>query len=101
MKKQIISTSLNESTYSKKDKVKSLVIGMLEQSYEAMLEKVDKVIDSDAIDIDGWDDTMNPMFLPKAIIAAILHNESAQYEGRGTSFEKEIKKEVRNIRYFI
>lgn len=112
MKKQIIATSINDflnesknddimSLQDKKDKIKSLVTDMLQESYEAMLKKVDKVLNSGSIDIDSWEESRKPMFLPKCIITAILQNESTQYEGKGTSFEKDIKKEVRNIRYFL
>lgn len=74
---------------------------MLNESHEAMIKKIDKALNSGAIDIDSWDESHNPMILPKCITTAIMQNESAQYEGKGTSFEKEVKKEVRNIRYFL
>ena len=32
------------------------------------------------------------MILPKCIVTAILQDESTQYEGKGTSFEKQVKK---------
>ena len=92
---------VDEITGDKKDKIKSLVTDMLQESYEAMLKKVDKVLNSGAIDIDSWEESRNPMILPKCIVTAILQNESTQYEGKGTSFEKDVKKEVRNIRYFL
>ena len=86
---------------NKKEQIKVHVIDMLDQSYSAMITKVDKALNSGAIDIDGWDPKCNPMILPKIIVTAILKNESCQYEGKGTSFEKEIKKEVNNLRLFI
>ena len=112
MKKQIIARCINDflnetknddimSVQDKKDKIKSLVTDMLQESYEDMLKKVDKVLNSGSINIDSWEESINPMVLPKCIITAILKNESTQYEGKGTSFEKYIKKEVRNIRYFL
>lgn len=85
----------------KKRKIKSLVKEMLKESHNAMMGKVDRVLNSNAIDLDAWSESHNPMILPKCIITAILQDESHQYEGKGTSFEKMIKKEVRNIRYFI
>lgn len=84
-----------------KRKIKSLVEDMLNESHEAMIKKIDKVLNSGYVDVDGWDENHNPMILPKCIVTAILQNESKQYEGKGTSFEKEIKKEVKNIKYFI
>jgi len=89
---------------TKKDKeyrVKLLVSEMLRESYFTMVKNIDTVLQSEAIDIDAWDDSINPMILPKCITAAILQRESVQYEGIGTSFEKQIKKEIRNIKYFL
>jgi hypothetical protein len=88
-------------TQIKKAKIKSLVSDMLKDSYEAMIKKIDKALDSGAIDVDGWDEHKSPMILPKCIVTAILQSESTQYEGKGTSFERQVKKEVRNIRCFI
>ena len=86
---------------NKQEQIKSLVEEMLTDSYEAMKKNIDKVLKSGAIDIDGWDEKDSPMRLPKCIVAAILQNEATQYEGKGTGFEKQINKEVKNIRYFI
>jgi len=41
------------------------------------------------------------MILPKCIVVAVLESEADQYKATGTSFEKEVKKEVRNLRCFI
>jgi hypothetical protein len=41
------------------------------------------------------------MILPKCIVTAILQNESTQYEAKGTSFEKHVKKEAKNICSFL
>lgn len=89
------------TTKDKRNKIKSLVTDMLNESHEAMIKKIDKALNSGAIDVDGWDESNNPMILPKCIVTAILQNESTQYEAKGTAFEKEVKKEVRNIRYFL
>jgi len=35
------------------------------------------------------------------ILTAILKQESTQYEAKGTSFEKEVKEQVENLRYFL
>ncbi len=86
---------------NKQEKIKSLVEEMLTDSYESMKKNIDKVLKSGAIDIDGWDKKNSPMILPKCIVTAILQNEATQYEGKGTSFEKQVKKEAQNIRYFL
>ena len=85
-------------TINKREKIKSLVLTMLEDSYDSMVRNIDKALDSGAIDVDGWDETM---ILPKCILTAVLEQESTQYSAKGTSFEKEVKKEVKNIRYFL
>jgi len=85
----------------KTNKVKELVIEMLNNSLSAMTEKIDVVFASGYIDIDCWDEKTDSMILPKSITMALLESESYQYSGRGTSFEKMVKKEVKNIRYFI
>ena len=84
-----------------KEKIKKLVSDMLIESHQKAMQNIDRVLDSGCIDIDGWDCKNKPMILPKCILTAILENESRQYTARGTSFEKQMKKEVRNIRYFL
>ena len=86
---------------TKENEIKELVIDMLNESYQAMIKNVDRVIKSGAIDIDGWDNKINSMILPKCIVTAILENESQQYQAKGTSFEKQVKKEVNKIKYFL
>ena len=89
------------NTLEKQSKIKSLVAEMLQDSHEAMLKKLDTVFNSGCIDADGWDEKSSPMVLPKSIVTALLESESVQFSGRGTCHEKQVKKEVRNIRYFI
>jgi hypothetical protein len=86
---------------TKKEQIKELVIDMLNESHETMIKKVDKALDSGAVDIEGWDLSNGPMILPKCIVTAILQQESTQYDGTGTGFERRVRKEVKNIRYFI
>jgi hypothetical protein len=90
-----------DDTAQKREKIKSLVIDMLKESYNHMVKKVDDVLHSSAVDIDGWDESYDKMILPKTILTAVLEMESTQYSGVGTSFEKQIKKDVKNIRCFI
>ena len=86
---------------SNKEQIAELVKDMLTESYEAMIKKIDKVLNSGCVDVESWNKDSSPMILPKCIVTAILQNESTQYEGKGTSFEKQMKKEVKNIRYFL
>lgn len=85
----------------KKRKIKSLVKEMLIESHKAMIGKIDIVLNSTAVDIDAWSESYAPMILPKCIVIALLQNESRQYEGKGTSFEKRVKREVKNITYYL
>lgn len=92
-------TKLN--TKQKKKKIKQLVVEMLKQSKIDMTKKIDRALDSGAIDIDEWDPNYNSMVLPKIIITAILKNESHQYEGKGTMYQKYVEKEVNNLICFL
>ena len=85
----------------KRKAIKNLVKEMLEDSHEKMLQKIDKVLNSGCVDIEGWDSEIGKMVLPKCIVAAIIEDEARQYYGRGTSFEKQVKKEIKNIKNFI
>lgn len=89
------------TTQEKKDRIKELVKDMLVESHRKSLQNIDRVLNSSAIDIEGWDDKNAPMILPKCILTAILENEARQYTARGTRYEKQMKKEVKNIQYFI
>ena len=85
----------------KKAIIKKLVKEMLNDSKAAMLKKLETVLNSGSISIENWDQKNSPMVLPKTIITALLESESKQYDGGNTSHAKQIKKDVRNIRYFI
>jgi len=84
-----------------KAKIKQLVIEMLKESQEKALKNLDKVLDCGAIDAEAWDENNGRMLVPKAIVIALLKEEADQYSAKGTSFEKQIKKDVKNIGYFI
>lgn len=86
---------------SKRDKIKEFAKQMLEISQQEMEKKIDKALNSGGLDIDNWDENCNSMILPKIIIKAILEDEADQYSAKGTSFEKEIKKEVANLKCLI
>jgi hypothetical protein len=88
-------------TETKKNKIKKLAIDMLKESHKAQLKLVEKALDSGAIDIDAWDEKNGPMVTPKIIVVAILQRESDQYDGTGTGLEKRVKKEVKNLKYFL
>jgi hypothetical protein len=89
------------NTTEKKEKIKSLVLEMLEISNQKMINNIEKVFNSGSIDVDEWDETNGRMVLPKCIVRALLENATYEYEGRGTGMEKKLKKEVENIKYFL
>lgn len=80
-----------------KMKIAKLAQAILEDSYAKAKQNVIKAINSGAIDTDAWDEKHNPMLIPKAIVIAVLNEEADQYSAKGTSFEKFIKKESKNI----
>lgn len=89
-------------TRKQKEKaIKKLVYGMLWNSHKEMRINVEQVMKSGAIDIDNYDPKASPMVLPKTIVAAIIGHEQHQYLGTGTSYERAIKKNIRNIQYLL
>lgn len=86
---------------NKKAKIQRLAKQILKSANEAALKKIEKLLESGAIDVEKWDANNAPMLLPKAMIAAILLSEAEQLDGKGTSFEKKQKKEIKNFRCFI
>lgn len=86
---------------NKKKLIKVLTKDILKQSFKAMEAKIDRALNSGALDIESWDKDNAPMILPKIIVTAILKNESKQYEGKGTMYEKKVKKESENLIHFL
>jgi hypothetical protein len=86
---------------TKKEKIKAMAVEMLKNAQPHLEALVEKALNSGAIDTDSWDENSNSMILPKCIVIAVLEEEADQYKAKGTSFEKEVKKEVSNIKCFI
>lgn len=91
----------NELTEIKKVDLEIFTSRLLKNSFDEMFDEVKKAINSGAIDIEQWDQNVNPMILPKIILVALLENEAERNYGKGTSFEKQIKKEVKNLKLFL
>lgn len=85
----------------KRETIKMHAKDMLNTSFLEMLKKIDKALNSGAINIEDWDEKNAPMYIPKVMLNAILQDEATQYDGRGTSIERKIKKDVKNIMYYI
>lgn len=86
---------------NKKAKIKKLAIEILKESHKKSIEKVERALNSGAIDIESWDENNGKMLIPKSIVCAILIDESKQYDASGTSFEKKVKKDIKNIGYYL
>lgn len=83
------------------EKINSLALGLLENSIVALKAKIEKALNSSGVDLDAWSPTNNPMILPKSILIAVLESEADEYKCDGTSFEKEVKRNVKALRYYI
>lgn len=90
-----------DKTYNNKTHIREHALMMLSQSYEAAIKNIDKALNSGAIDIDAWDKDNNPMLIPKAIVIAVLTEEVEQHSAEGTSFAKQVKKDAKNIGYYL
>lgn len=98
---QKIKTYFIMKTQENKDRIKELVIEMINDSNNAMLKKIDRVLNSGCIDVEAWSEEFGKMITPKCIVIALLESEAGQYSAKGTSFEKRVSKEVKNIKMFI
>jgi len=85
----------------KQKQIQTLANQMLKESYKKAKEQVVKALTSGAVDAEKWDENNGKMLLPKAIVTAVLLEEAGQYDGKGTGFEKQQAKEIKNIRHFI
>lgn len=86
---------------TKKDSITKRVEELLNDSFIDAQKMVSKAMNSGAIDIEKWDADINSWVLPKIIVTAILKRAAENYEGKGTAFEKEIKKNSNNIKLFL
>jgi hypothetical protein len=86
---------------TKKSQIEAHVKNMLEYAKKKMEQQITKALNSGAIDVDGWEPDNNPMILPKIILISILETEAEQYKATGTCFEKQVKKEVKNLKLFL
>lgn len=87
---------------TKEKQIRKLVSDAIDESVKAMKgELLNKVFKSGCIDILSWDPKDHPMLLPKSILIALFLHEAAQYSPKGTSFEKQVDKNAKNIVYFL
>lgn len=86
---------------TKKEKIIHITKKILNNIRKEQDEYIEKIINSGCIDIDSWDENNTPMILPKAMCIAMLREAINQIDCRGTSFEKQVKKEAANIHLFL
>ena len=86
---------------SRKAIIRGIVKNMLKESQKAMFKKLNSLLIDGAIDIDNYNPDYDGLLLPKAIVSALLESEVQQYNGKGTSFERSQKKEIKKIYYSI
>ena len=97
-----VSSNFERSEKVNRAKVSDRVYSLLRDSVQSIENKVVKLLKSNCIDFESWDENVEPMLLPKCIATAILEDESTKYACKGSaSFEKRVKKEVKNIKLFI
>ena len=84
-----------------KTKIAAHVLSMLDECYRNADKLVEKALNSGAIDVSGWDEKDKPMLVPKAIVIAILREQANQHDAKGTSYEKQIEKQAKNIQLFL
>ena len=82
-------------------KIKLLTENFLADAYIAMEKKIEKAIQSGSLDIDSWEENNNPAIIPKIIVTALLEDESKQWSCEGSSFQKEMRKEINNLKLFL
>lgn len=92
-----------KTTENKKQTIEDLTKGIISFNTDnnEITQLIKKAVNSGALDIEGWEPDQNPMILPKIIAIAILENIAEGLKGKGTSFEKQVKKEVKNLKCFI
>ena len=88
---------------SKKKEIRDHVLGMIDNSCQHMKNKLNDVMKSGAVNVEGWNPDYRPMLLPRAIVTALLQYVSNQYvsnqfDGRCTSFEKQMKYDIAKIK---
>lgn len=81
--------------------VRKLVWSMIHEAAKHAQSRITETIKSGAINIDEYDLEHAPMVLPKTITAALLQAEIRPLLGTGTKYEKQVKKDIKNILYFI
>lgn len=81
----------------KKKVIAQITNEFLNNAFEKMQEKITRAIQCDALDIEQYDSEFNTAIIPKTIVAALLLEEAEQWKCKGTSFEKQMEKDVKQL----
>ena len=81
-----------------KTELKKKTNKLISDAVKGMRKNMDRAISSGSMDIKGADDNY---ILPISLLTALLREEINQYSCNGTVYEKQIKKESKNIYLMI
>lgn len=84
-----------------KEKLKATTKKILNELRREQEKYLETILNSGYSSIKSWDENNTPMILPKAICVAILKESINQIDGRGTAFEKQVKKEAATIHFLL
>lgn len=66
-----------------------------------LLPKVERAINSGAIDPDYWDERNEDMILPKCIVIAILEDVADNCKTNNKTIKRQMNREIKNLKLFI
>jgi hypothetical protein len=81
-----------------KEELKENIIDLLKFCYERQLTNIDRALKCSAID---FENQSGPMSIPKTITIALLEESKTLCTARGTIYEKQQKKDLKNLLLFI
>lgn len=77
-----------------KKEVRKKTRELIQYTSKWMRRDLEKVLSSGCINLNNWESNY---LLPKTIMLALHQEQMRNYDGRGTSYERKIKKEAKNI----
>jgi hypothetical protein len=86
---------------SKEEKIALLANELITNASESAKGQVEKAIKCGALNIDEWEEGRNQLIIPKIIAIAVIEENIDYLKGIRTGFEKEINKEVKNLKMFL
>lgn len=77
--------------------IETLTGELLDGALLAMKKKIERALKSGSLNLNE----ATPLIMAKIITIALLEDEADQYRGKGTSYEKLVAKNVKNLKYFL